>query len=255
MKHSEDQLLLKLLLKAGQLLLESGAETYRAEDAAFYMYQALGHGKISTFATPTVLILEIHTEDGDTISGVKRIRRRATHLGKIEQINNVVRNVAGGNLGAEEALNALLSIDRAPDGRLITNLCATAMAAGAFSLLLGGGWQEFLIAFLGNLAAQCLGLFFREVSMYQFFNSLLGGMIPAIIAALACHFVPTLDQQIIVIGAMLPLFPGVATINAIRDAINGDLVSGVSRAAEVMTIAIGLGFGASIVLIPGVIGW
>ncbi len=254
MKHSEDQLLLKLLLKAGQLLLESGAETYRAEDAAFYMFQALGHGKISTFAAPTVLILEIHTEDGDTISGVKRIRRRATHLGKIEEINNVVRQVAGGELGAEEALSALLAIDKTPDGHLFPNLCATAMAAGAFSLLLGGGWKEFLLAFACNLAAQGAGLFFRNVSMYQFFNSLLGGMIPALITMLACHLMPGLDQQTIVIGAMLPLFPGVATINAIRDAINGDLVSGVSRAAEVVMIAVGLGFGASIVYIPGVIG-
>ena len=50
---------------------------------------------------------------------------------------------------------------------------------------------------------------------------------------------------------MLPLFPGVSMVNAIRDAINGDLISGVSRVAEALMIALGLGIGASLIFLLG----
>ncbi len=245
--------ILNLLLKAGQLLLESGAETYRAEDAALYMFHGIGSGDISIFAVPTMLIVEISTEDGQTISGCKRIRRRAIHLGKIEQINAIVRQVSQGALGAEEALGALEQLDRQPDGSLFLNMLATGAAAGAFSLLLGGGVWELLLGFFCCFVAQLTGLFFRSVSMYQFFNSILGGLIPTLIMLAVSRFLPNVQQQTVIIGSMLPLFPGVATVNAIRDAINGDLISGVSRAAEALMIAVGLGIGASLIFLPGVV--
>ena len=64
-------------------------------------------------------------------------------------------------------------------------------------------------------------------------------------------FLPTIQYESVVLGSMLPLFPGVAMVNAIRDAINGDLISGVSRAAEAIMIAVGLGIGAAGIYLLG----
>jgi len=90
------------------------------------------------------------------------------------------------------------------------------------------------------------------VSMHGFFSSVLGGLVPTLLLIPASLLLPDLNQQAVLLGSMLPLFPGVAMVNAIRDAINGDLISGVSRAAEVLMIALGLGLGASLILLAGV---
>ncbi len=242
---------IRLLLKAGQMLLECGAETYRAEDAALYMFRALGKGKIDIFAVPTMMIIEITDENGQTTSSYKRIRHRSTNLGKLEQINDIVRQVSQGSMTAEEALSALYELDHRPVGSTFFNLLATAVTGGAFALLLGGGWPEMLFGFFCCFVAQVAGLFFRTVSMYSFFNSLLGGLVPSLVMFFAGQFFPLLDQQIVIVGSMLPLFPGVAMVNAIRDTMNGDLISGVSRAAEALLIALGLGMGASLIFLLG----
>lgn len=241
-----------LLLTAGQLLLEAGAETYRAEDAALYIFKQIGQGEINIFAVPTVLIIDIKTPEGESVSGVRRIRRRSIDLGKIERINTVVRHVSAGELAPDAALRALTEIDAKTGGSTGRTMFVTALAAGAFSLLLDGGLCEVGLAFLCCLVAQCASLFFSKVSMYQFFSSFLGGFVPTLILALATRLLPALSAETVLLASMLPLFPGVATVNAIRDAINGDLISGVSRAAEALMIAFGLGMGASVSILLGV---
>jgi len=46
---------------------------------------------------------------------------------------------------------------------------------------------------------------------------------------------------------MLPLFPGISTVNAIRDAVWGDLVSGVARLLYAAVTAVALAIGAATV--------
>jgi uncharacterized membrane protein YjjP (DUF1212 family) len=52
----------------------------------------------------------------------------------------------------------------------------------------------------------------------------------------------------IISGSIMPLAPGVAITNAIRDFIYGDYLAGVSRAIEAIIIAIGIAFGVGIIL-------
>jgi uncharacterized membrane protein YjjP (DUF1212 family) len=52
----------------------------------------------------------------------------------------------------------------------------------------------------------------------------------------------------------MPLVPGVAITNAIRDTLNGDYVSGAARAVEafIKALAIALGVGLGLMLFGGV---
>ena len=58
------------------------------------------------------------------------------------------------------------------------------------------------------------------------------------------------DAQIdsVIIGSLMPLVPGVAIVNAIRDIISGDFVSGTSRLTEAVLIAVALALGVGTVL-------
>ncbi|HIF1435584.1 hypothetical protein BU183_12295, partial [Enterococcus faecium] len=50
------------------------------------------------------------------------------------------------------------------------------------------------------------------------------------------------NQDLIIIGCVMPLVPGVQITNAIRDLLAGHYVSGVSRGTEAMMTATMIGF-------------
>ncbi len=55
-------------------------------------------------------------------------------------------------------------------------------------------------------------------------------------------------MNVIIIGSIMPLVPGVAFTNAIRDTIEGNLVSGVSRAVEALIVAASIATGVGVIL-------
>lgn len=52
----------------------------------------------------------------------------------------------------------------------------------------------------------------------------------------------------IVVGALLPLVPGVALTNAVRDFITGDLLSGILRMVEAILVSAALAGGVGLAL-------
>lgn len=56
------------------------------------------------------------------------------------------------------------------------------------------------------------------------------------------------NLNIIVVGSILPLVPGVAFTSGIRDFLSGDLISGTARCFEAISVAIAIAFGVGSVL-------
>ncbi len=238
--------LLTLLLKVGQMLLSSGAETYRAEETVVYMFNAIAKGKISVFAVPTAINIDI-VINGIHYSGLKSVRTREINLEIIDKINDFSRQVVKYGMDIEDCFIILEQIQKKKQGKTIFMILSFGMAAGFFTLMLGGCFFEFLIAFISCTIVQLL----RKLNVMNrhliFFHSILGGAIPALIAKLFYHTFHFGDVNIMVIASMLPLFPGIATVNAIRDSVQGELISGVSRLAEAIVTAVALALGSAVI--------
>ena len=63
-------------------------------------------------------------------------------------------------------------------------------------------------------------------------------------------FLPSIDIDIVIVAALMPLVPGVAITNAIRDTLQGDYLSGCARILEAFlkaaSVAVGAGLGMAI---------
>ena len=70
----------------------------------------------------------------------------------------------------------------------------------------------------------------------------------AILAVFAQRLGLMNDLAPVIIGNMMPLVPGVAFTNGLRDLINGDLVSGIARVVEAILIAFAIALGVGIAL-------
>lgn len=232
---------------AGQLLLESGGETYRSEETICRICKLYGADEAESFVTPTGIMVSI-CHDGKTYSLIRRISSRTVDLDKIDKVNELSRNITSRNLTVSQLNNELKIIQKGERYSMPITIIFSALGAGCFSVLFGGTFMDLFSAFLISLVVKLVNIKGEHLQINQFFiNSLCG----AVAAALAIIFInygiaDNLDKTII--GSIMMLVPGLSITNAIRDTIAGDLLAGITRATEAFLVAISIAIGTGAVI-------
>jgi len=140
------KLLADTALLAGELMLQSGAETFRVEETITRILKTSGQERTEAIAYATGIMMTLDGKDSGVISLVVRIGDRETNLGQVCEVNNISRMYCGGKITLEEAnarLKAMRGVKRYPDWFI--TVCAIVTSA-AFTLLLGGGVYDCLFA-------------------------------------------------------------------------------------------------------------
>lgn len=238
--------ILDVVCLTAQLLLESGGETYRAEESVERMCKGLHISQVDVVALPTTLMLTITDAQGEPHTRIVRVRRKTTDLMRIDECNRVSRKVSTGQMSIEQALGELKRIRDLPLQRNWVLVLASAISAGSFTLMLGGSLNDFLIALLCGALLQWIQLPLSHYHIPSMLQGLLSGALVCFFALLGALILPGADVEPIIGGSIMPLLPGLATTNAIRDTLRGDTISGSSRIMEallcVITLTAGIGF-------------
>ena len=79
-------------------------------------------------------------------------------------------------------------------------------------------------------------------------GSVIGGFLTALLPHLLQLAIPSLQTELIIIGAIMPLVPGLSMTNAVQDAMRGDMVSGLSHGAQAILTAFLIAGGALLAL-------
>ena len=233
---------------AARIILESGGETHRAEETVERMSRGLKIPQVDVLALPTGLMLTLEPEEGSTITRIVRVRDRSINLERIDRCNAVSRQVAQGKLCGEEALRQLREIHEKKPIRQWVLVPASALSAAFFTLMLGGLWQDFLVSFFCGAAVQAVLPLLGRQRMPTLISSMLAGAVTTLLALIGTVILRDVHVEPIIAGAIMPLLPGLATTNAIRDTLRGDLVSGGARIIEAMLCAVMLAAGIGLVL-------
>lgn len=91
-------------------------------------------------------------------------------------------------------------------------------------------------------------ILFNILKTNNFFVNIISGALASLLAFLAVRFniAPNLNE--IIIGSLMPLVPGLAITNSLRDIIAGDLVAGSAKFIEAFLIAVGIAIGSASIL-------
>ena len=92
----------------------------------------------------------------------------------------------------------------------------------------------------------CMALMTR-LGANLFFRTIAGGAASAL-AAVALTRLGWAEPGLIIIGALMALVPGIAMTNAMRDIMAGDMVAGISKAAEALLIGAAIALGTALAL-------
>lgn len=239
--------LLKVSKLAGKILLESGAETYRVEETIVIICNSFGAEDAQSFVTPTgIMISIIYNNEVSTI--VQRITSRGVDLNKIDQINSLSRKIQRESINIDDFYDELIKISNGDRYSPFVTLISSSIAAGCFAMMFGGNFKDFTSALLIGAVIKIIAVICQKLSINDFFiNSLCGGIVAFLtIILMKLNICSNIDKTII--GSIMLLVPGLTITNAIRDTIAGDVLSGLTKTAEAVFVAVSIAVGTGAVL-------
>ena len=251
--NTETDTVLELASVAGTLVLRSGGETSRAEDTVRHIFAAAGYPDSQMSCQPTAVYLTLIGE-GIRITTVRRVGPRSIDLSALNSVNDVSRAFSENRISAVDALAELNRLEAA-DGKTTLKgaafaAAAAAVSSAAFSVMYGGSANDAAAAACAAMIVSAVQSFlFRKGKGFidQFIICMIGGAVIGALSVLAGEVLGFASTERIIVGAIMPLLPGLALTVSIRDTIVGDLVSGVARLAEVVMSGLALagGMGAA----------
>ena len=244
-------LLTDLAAQVGHGLAISGAETFRVEDTIRRILRAYGI-ECEVFAIPNCLTISFEAANGKPLTIMKRIGFHGNDLDAVEQFNALSRRICAEKPPVEEFQQQLSTILAQP-GEPRLRLAGSVLAAASFAVFFGGSLWDGVLA--GGVAVficwmeRWLAPFCLNGVAFQFIASFLSGMA----ALLCCRVCPVLHADMVLIGVIMLLVPGIPFTNAIRDILLGDIISGSLRLVEAVLLAamLALGMMAAIWLMGG----
>lgn len=243
------KLLLNFAMKIGEVMLKNGAETFRVEDSMSRILQKSGCDTAESFVTPTGIFATLDHSNIELMTMVKRIDKRDINLNKVALANKISREFCNDILSLEAAMKAIQSAELEASYPPALHILAVALSAGFFTLVLGGDTIDMLPSIVAGLFFGIMQWFLQKNNVSKFFIDIVGGSIIAFITYLFYYTFHIGNHfDLIVVSSVMPMVPGVAITNAIRDTLHGELISGVARGADALIVATCIAAGVGITL-------
>jgi uncharacterized membrane protein YjjP (DUF1212 family) len=244
---------LQLCLEAAEVMLSCGAETSRVEDTIHRLAMASGASQVQSFATPTGVFIMV-TIGESSLTQLTRIKELTIDLNKVTTVNDISRKYSRGECTIVEAISYIRNISSAahPYPAWLRQLSA-GISGGAFTWLFGGTLKDLLPGAISAILANALAEL-PETRIPRFLTVFTGALGGAMLALLFIRLGIGHKVSAIVLGSIIPLLPGLAITNAIRDLMAGDLLAGVARSGEAtltsISIAVAVVIALSILGVP-----
>lgn len=247
------KLLMEMAVKVGEIMLSHGAEAHRVEDTVYRILKTADLQTTEVFVIMTGLFATLADPSIDTITVTKRVRSNGNNLKQICYANEISRQYCEGALSLEEAYK-LISEGCSWEYTHKMSMVGNVMIVTTFPLLVGGNFMDCVVAFLASLVISISIFGAGKIKLHPFLKDLSVSFLAGLTYLLLNYLLPVpVHQDAIIIACIMPLVPGVAITNAIRDTLNGDYVSGAARAVEafIKALAIALGVGISLMMFGG----
>ena len=245
------QLLMDTAALAGELMLKSGAETYRVEDTMSHiMKKAENLESADVLVIMTGITATLKVKDENAITVMKRVKSISTNLNTIVTVNEVSRAFCSGDISLEEAYKRLCELESGIYRTKHYNFAIVIICIG-FVMFFGGSVTDMFAALIVGLFFTAFQSVCREYDFHDFLQHVIISVGVAFVSMmLKGIFQDKMDLDIVMISAIMPLVPGMAITNAVRDTLRGDYLSGTARILEAFLraagIALGIGLGIAL---------
>ena len=220
---------LDLAYEAGSILLENGAEISRVEETMRRIATHYGVEEESFFVLSNGIMAT-----GKNYARSQFIPIKGASLDKVVAVNQLSREVEQGRYTLEQLEHRLKGIRAMKAKPAWEQILASAVGSAAFCIIFGGGFMDCIASFSAGMVLWVLMLFVATKQLSRIVSTVSGGLL----ATLLCFGMYRIGLgnhlSNMIIGAIIPLIPGVAFTNGIRDMANEDYIAGTTRLLDAM---------------------
>lgn len=246
MRCEEAEQYLYYAMTIGEQLLISGAEVGRVEDTIRRICMAYG-GRAGRCIFYYFQYCDNDVCNFGICTQTRRVRGMANDLGRLEDLNQLSRYICEYRPEPAEIGSRLSEIDRRPTYSLRMQILIYAVISGSFSVFFGGDLRDMIASALIGIVLKLLESFLKRSSLNSLITVFLCCGVGGILANLAVYIGLGHRADLISIGNIMLLIPGIAFTNSLRDLFSGDTITGLIRCMESVLLAfvVGLGFTAA----------
>ncbi len=244
---------LSLALDLGKAMVQCGAEINRVEETVLRICYAYGIKKTQVFSVISMVYATVISEDGKTHTQMRRIYSNAPNFRRLENLNSLSRKICAKKPDISEARKELEEILSGKNRFDIFICLGYIIAAMAFTVFFGGGLPDCLASAPIALIIYLMSLFIRAKGANFLFFTAVSAAIIGFLSELLVHIGLGCNADIIKIGTVMLIIPGLMLINSVREMLCGDIMSGLLRLLESVIIALAIACGFAVAILA--VGW
>lgn len=243
---------LRIALDIGEGLLMSGADVRRVEFAIEKISRAYGAAHVDVFSIHSLILAAVYMPDGTHSTQSRRILDTANHLTRIELYNALSREICE-TVPPIDAVDARIrEIKKKGVYPFGLTIAAHFLSAAAFAVFFGGSLLDGLAAGLIAIVMAFLDRI-KIDHINKTVKITLISFIAGILSCLAVRVGVGDSIDMIIVGTIMILIPGLSLGNSMRDLLSGDTLTGTLKVVQaVITSAMmALGYALALILLGG----
>ena len=204
--------ILSLAVETGDALLRNGAEVYRVEDTVMHILKAYEIEEYDVYVLSNGIFASANENKDDACSMIRHVPLGQTHLGRIAALNQLSREICSHECSLKDAWTRLDECKAIPTCSKWTEVFFCGLGSGSFSFLFGGTPLDGVIAFIAGAILNMMLKKFSQRKTSKFITNIFGSALVTLVSLITFSIgLPVLYDKII-IGAIMPLVPGIADV-------------------------------------------
>lgn len=237
------QKILSCILDVGEQMVLCGAEIHRVEDSIERMCNAYEIQRVDVFSITSSLVVTVFMKNGERYTETRRMNGAGTDMERLHRLNQLSRKICTDSMSEEEIkIEYRKCLESKPYPTWL--VCFSyGMIAAAFTAFFGGSLKDIVVSpMIGILVS-----FLVQLSDRFSFNRILSKFLCSFLVTALSYgawkigVIPHVDM--VIIGNIMVLIPGIGLTNAIRDLFVGDNIAGLLRLIEAGLLALAIGAG------------
>lgn len=234
---------LALAVELADVMLRNGGEIYRIEDTVIHILKAYNVQSFDVYVLSNGIFASANEDKEDACSMIRHVPLGEVNLAKISYLNQLARDLCGHNCTIEEGWTRIEKAKKLPKYANGVQIFFCGLGSACYAFLFGGGILDFGFAFLIGLAEQVVLHALVKHKFSRFLRNVFASVFVAACSILVLYTGLPVLQDKIVIGAIMPLVPGITFTTSIRDFHNGDYLSGTIHLIDALSTALCIAVG------------
>lgn len=246
---------LETVLYAGNILLSSGAEIYRAEETMYRIADAMQIKDMDAYVTNRGIFASGNVPGKGIESRIMSVPDKELNIDKIEAVNELSREFCSNRMDLSYLKTSLQNIANMGEQNVVEKILSYFLGAGCFSYAIGTSFRDSLCAaIIGSLVG-----FYMIWSKYRIKSRVLITIIASVLTALLSNLFVAIglgsQLSFIIIGAMMDLVPGVSFVNSVREFSQNNFATGQTLLTSALLTCVSMASGVALVeqLVSGTI--